>query len=119
MRFIAFALRCIALHHSFAFKKAWFVILGCLEYKRKFSLIINYLYEVFKEHSESFLSVTVLSVIRNINLLVSLITGKYQLIYIEKALPCSFYLIGSHLSSQAVSSQVLSAVQVLTIVFGM
>ena len=51
---------------------------------------------------------TVLSVIRNLNLLKSLITGK-----------TSFYKSGSHLPSHTVTSIVLSAASVLTIVFGM
>ena len=51
---------------------------------------------------------TVLSVIRNLNILKSLITGK-----------TSFYKSGSHLPSHTVTSIVLSAASVLTIVFGM
>ena len=51
---------------------------------------------------------TVLSVIRNLNLLKSLIAGK-----------TSFYKSGSHLPSHTVTSIVLSAASVLTIVFGM
>ena len=51
---------------------------------------------------------TVLSVIRNLNPLKSLIAGK-----------TSFYKSGSHLPSHTVTSIVLSAASVLTIVFGM
>ena len=78
---------------------------------------------------------TVLSVIRNLNLLKSLITGKTSylnstslLMYVSSFDPVLFwkhicyavlYKSGSHLPSHTVTSIVLSAASVLTIVFGM
>ena len=57
-----------------------------------------------------FYRLTVLTVIRKWNFFYSLIAAKASF---------SFFKSGSHLSSHAVSSIVLSAAQVLTVVFGM